>query len=37
MIEAVPAFHYPEFVAACERGLKPGGRVVMQVNPRALQ
>jgi cyclopropane fatty-acyl-phospholipid synthase-like methyltransferase len=31
MIEAVPCAHYPEFVAACDRGLKPGGRVVMQV------
>jgi cyclopropane fatty-acyl-phospholipid synthase-like methyltransferase len=31
MIEAVPASHYPEFVSACDRALKPGGRVVMQV------
>jgi len=31
MIEAVPAMHYKDFVAACDRALKPGGRVVMQV------
>ena len=31
MIEAVPATHYPDFVAACDRALRPGGRVVMQV------
>jgi cyclopropane-fatty-acyl-phospholipid synthase len=31
MIEAVPQKHYKDFVAACDRGLKPGGRVVMQV------
>ena len=31
MIEAVPGQHYPEFVAACDRALRPGGKVVMQV------
>jgi cyclopropane-fatty-acyl-phospholipid synthase len=31
MIEAVPAKHYPDFVNCCDRALKPGGRVVMQV------
>ncbi|ETV91310.1 hypothetical protein H310_14130 [Aphanomyces invadans] len=31
MIEAVPAAHYSDFAAACDRALKPGGRVVMQV------
>jgi predicted NAD/FAD-binding protein/cyclopropane fatty-acyl-phospholipid synthase-like methyltransferase/DUF1365 family protein len=31
MIEAVPAAHYGEFVGACDRVLRRGGRVVMQV------
>merc|ERR1711907_403360 len=31
MIEAVHCDQYPDFVSACDRALKPGGRVVMQV------
>jgi cyclopropane-fatty-acyl-phospholipid synthase len=44
MIEAVPCRDYPHFVDACDRALRPGGRVSMQVihayafnNPVALE